>query len=154
MAHAAWLVSDWNTAETWALRAARSGSTEAHTFLATLYLSRNAPGDSRRAFESSRLAAERGSTAGMQSLGWCFEQGVGVDQNYESALLWYRAAADNGRVDCQIAVARMLLDGTAGTVDAHAARDYAILAKRAGATEADELVARAESTERGDRYRT
>jgi TPR repeat protein len=90
----------------------------------------------------------------MQVLGWCFEQGVGVDQNHESAFLWYRAAADNGRVECQIAVARMLLDGTGGTVDAPAARHYAILAKRAGATEADELIARAENTGRGDRYRT
>jgi TPR repeat protein len=148
MAHAAWRTGDWNTAEAWALRATRSGSATAHTLLATLYLNRNAPGDSRRAFTHSRLAAERGCAAGMQSLGWCFEQGMGVAQNHELALRWYRAAADNGRVDCQIVIARRLLDGTGGTVDAQAAKHYAILAKRAGATEADELIARAESAVR------
>lgn len=67
---------------------------------------------------------------------------MGTEKSAADALKWYRAAADAGRINSQVAAAQMLLDGTAGFRDVDAARRYAETAKNAGALEADSLLAR------------
>jgi TPR repeat protein len=144
LAQAAWINGDWSQAERWAWRATRTRyAAEAYLFLSMLYITRDTP-DRRRAFECCKSAAELGSPAGMESLGSYFEEGLAVDKDLESALHWYKEAADRGQVNCQIWIARRLLDESSSIADAHAARRYANLAKRAGAAGADELLARAD----------
>jgi len=47
-----------------------------------------------RSFEEVKLAAEAGDANAQYDLGGMYEEGQGVEQNYEVALKWYRKAAD------------------------------------------------------------
>lgn len=46
-------------------------------------------------------SAERGNASGQSNLGWCYENGNGVEQSYEKAVEWYRLAADKGNSGAQ-----------------------------------------------------
>lgn len=144
VAHAYWVgrygVVDTERAIAWAKRAARARSPEAHMLLGAMYTVRNAPGDRKAVFEGYKQAASEGYAPAMQSVAWCLEQGFGTERNLPEAFKWYRAAADSGEVRSQIAVARMLLDGTAGVSEPALAWRYALMAKEAGADEADSIM--------------
>ncbi len=51
-----------------------------------------------------RKAAEQGEAEGQRALGWCYDQGHGVPQNYAQALHWYLLAARQGVADAQYRV--------------------------------------------------
>jgi TPR repeat protein len=54
----------------------------------------NANGKAR--LEAWKAAAEKGSAAGQWLYGRCFDDGVGVEQNPETAVKWYRQSAEQG----------------------------------------------------------
>ena len=41
----------------------------------------------------TRLAAEKGYRSAQDNMGWCYENGKGVPQNYSEAVRWYKLAA-------------------------------------------------------------
>ena len=43
-----------------------------------------------------RKRAGRGNAHAQNSLGWCYESGIGVTQNNAEAVKWFRLAADPG----------------------------------------------------------
>ena len=43
-----------------------------------------------------RMAAERGDSLALYTLGACYEDGSGVEPDIEQACYWYRRAAENG----------------------------------------------------------
>ena len=52
-----------------------------------------------RAVECFMHAAFNGHARSMYYLGWCYENGAGVNKDYATALLWYRRAAKNGAMN-------------------------------------------------------
>jgi TPR repeat protein len=49
-----------------------------------------------KAIDLFMQAADRGYANGQDSLGWMYEHGRGVTQDYSKALAWYQKAADQG----------------------------------------------------------
>jgi uncharacterized protein len=55
--------------------------------------------------------AEQGDATPQFQLGWLYEQGFGVIQNYETASKWYTRAAEQGYAFAQSALGRLHRDG-------------------------------------------
>ena len=47
----------------------------------------------------------------MKNLGWLYEEGKGVAQDFKKALRWYRKAASLGNADAESGLAGMYRDG-------------------------------------------
>jgi TPR repeat protein len=56
-------------------------------------LLREDPQTAAEAFEWSRKAAEQGIWAAMFDVAWNYNKGIGVEQNLDLALRWYRKVA-------------------------------------------------------------
>ncbi|MET3117453.1 TPR repeat protein [Undibacterium sp. GrIS 1.8] len=52
-----------------------------------------------------KTAAQGGDFASMTTLGWYYELGFGVEQDYTQSSFWYKLAADNGNVFSQRKIA-------------------------------------------------
>jgi tetratricopeptide (TPR) repeat protein len=48
-----------------------------------------------------RKAAEQGNAVAQNNMGWCYANGIGVDQDYAEAAKWYRKAAEQGEAAAQ-----------------------------------------------------
>ncbi|HIU33505.1 MAG TPA: sel1 repeat family protein, partial [Candidatus Pullichristensenella excrementigallinarum] len=69
--------------------------------------------DDKTAVSWYQKAADAGNATAMSNLGYCYENGYGVEQNYEMALEWYQKALNAGK-DTSEAIARveeLLSDG-------------------------------------------
>jgi TPR repeat protein len=55
--------------------------------------------------------AERGDAEAQHSLGWMYEKGEDVPQNYTEAVKWYRKAAEQGDASGQSSLGLMYLQG-------------------------------------------
>ena len=68
-------------------------------------------GDSKNAMYWYRLAAEQDSIAAWISVGFMYNYGYGVDQDYVEAVHWYQLAADEGEAAAQFNLGLMYQDG-------------------------------------------
>ena len=48
-----------------------------------------------------RLAAEQGNARAQYNLGYAYDNGEGVEQDYVEAVKWFRLAAEQGNADAQ-----------------------------------------------------
>jgi TPR repeat protein len=64
-----------------------------------------------------RKAAEQGDADAQNSLGFAYDNGRGVTQDYAAAFSWYRKAADQGNADAQYNLGNMYENGTGVTQD-------------------------------------
>jgi TPR repeat protein/Ran GTPase-activating protein (RanGAP) involved in mRNA processing and transport/predicted Ser/Thr protein kinase len=55
--------------------------------------------------------AEKGNAEAQAELGWCYENGIGVEGNIQTAAVWYQKAAEQGDVDAQASLGRCFLNG-------------------------------------------
>jgi TPR repeat protein len=62
-----------------------------------------------------RKAAEQGDADAQYSLGFAYENGRGVTQDYAAAFSWYRKAADQGNAYAQVNLGAMYANGTGVT---------------------------------------
>ncbi|MFT6987229.1 MAG: TPR repeat protein, partial [Psychromonas sp.] len=69
-------------------------------------------GDYQRAMQLWKPLAEAGDPAAQYTLGWLYESGQGVTQNYTQAIYWYTKAADKGDAAAQYVLATMYNKGT------------------------------------------
>ena len=58
--------------------------------------------DPALAVEWYRKAAEQGNVDAQVNLGWCYEQGEGVEKDPALAVEWYRKAAEQGNAGAQL----------------------------------------------------
>ncbi len=63
--------------------------------------------DDREAAKWYRLAADQGNVKAQTSLGFMYEKGEGVPQDYAKSLIWYRLAAQQGSKQAQYNLALM-----------------------------------------------
>lgn len=68
-------------------------------------------GDYASAFQQFSQAARRGHAPSQISLGWMYAQGLGVSQDDQQALYWYRQAADQGHPDARAILSIRRLGG-------------------------------------------
>lgn len=73
--------------------------------------------DYAKAVEYSRKAAELGSAKGQFRLGYCYDEGRGVNQDYSQAVYWYRKAAEQGYTVAQCNLGNMYALGEGVTKD-------------------------------------
>ena len=57
--------------------------------------------DHKEAVKWFRKAAEKGAPAAQIRLGDCYIEGTGVEQSKTKAIIWYKAAADQGDNDAK-----------------------------------------------------
>ena len=67
--------------------------------------------------EFLRKAAEAGLLQAQYYLGFRYERGMGVPQDYEEAAKWYRAVAEGGRADGQFALGGLYEAGRGAPID-------------------------------------
>lgn len=48
-----------------------------------------------------RLAAEQNESVAIYNVGYCYEDGIGVEKNEFEAVKWYRRSADQGNAFAQ-----------------------------------------------------
>jgi TPR repeat protein len=77
----------------WFARAAESGHSLAAGAVSQLYEKK---GDAPNSFKWALRAAELGSSEYGTAVGLCYQEGRGVDPNFQKALHWYRHASDMG----------------------------------------------------------
>ncbi len=58
-----------------------------------------------------RLAAEQGGAKAQYNLGWMYDEGLGVLQDYKTAVKWYRLAAEQGIAVAQLNLGWMYKEG-------------------------------------------
>lgn len=83
-------------------------------------------------FTRSMEAAKRGSSKGMYQAGFCYYSGVGVERNYEQALLWMREAAKQGYGNACRNLGDMYACGIGVSRDYGIAKKYYLKAKEYG----------------------
>lgn len=89
-------------------------------------------GDYKRAIALWKPLAEEGDTAAQYTLGWMFESGQGIEQNYQQAAIWYAKAATQGYVAAQFVLATMYSKGTGVALDNVQAVNWFIKAANQG----------------------
>ena len=75
------------------------------------------PEQERKGCELLRLAAEKGYAPSQYGLGYCYESGQGVEQNFATANEWYAKAAEQGHVDAQYKLGHSYRTGRGTKID-------------------------------------
>ena len=84
---------DYKEAVEWYQKAAEQGHARARSHQSNL--------ESVLKFEECRSRAQQGNVKAQNNLGWMYENGRGVAQDYKEAVKWYRKAAMQGYADAQ-----------------------------------------------------
>ena len=82
----------------WYKKSADAGSEygQANAGLSLLRGLHGIPVDNEAGFRFSEQAAKQANPIGMNTVGWCYENGRGVSQNIDQAVYWYKKAASYG----------------------------------------------------------
>ncbi len=91
-------------------------------------------GEYNTAYEEWLPLAQSNDPAAMRNIGHLFRRGLGVDQDFEQALSWYKRAADMGFDRAQANVATMYLKGEGVKQDYEEASEWFSKAARNGHT--------------------
>ena len=62
-------------------------------------------------FDYVKKNAEKGDIESQYNLGYCYEHGLGTEQSYTNAIMWYRVAAYQGNAEAQLALYYCYKDG-------------------------------------------
>src|SRR5205085_2561855 len=68
-------------------------------------------GDKVGAARLALAAARAGNSQAQLSIGWNYEKGVGVPQNYSEAAAWYRKSADQGEPSAMANLGYLYVNG-------------------------------------------
>jgi TPR repeat protein len=82
------------------------------------------PESEKRACELFREAAEKGYAGSQYRLGYCYETGRGLVQNFSTANDWYEKAANQGYVDAQYKLGHSYRVGRGVAIDLATAIDW------------------------------
>jgi hypothetical protein len=93
-------------------------------------------GEHETAFHCFAHAAKIGHLIAQHTLGDCYERGIGVTKNRQSAMFWYTKAVDAGHTDAMYALGCIFEDGMGTDVNMNNAIDWYIKAANAGHTDA------------------
>ncbi len=89
-------------------------------------------GDYERAIQLWRPLADEGDPAAQYTLGWMYESGQGVSQNFQQAAYWYEKSAVQGDVAAQYVLATMYDKGTGVVINPQEAVKWFLKAANQG----------------------
>ena len=89
-------------------------------------------GDYRLAYQNWIKSSDNTNAYAQYSIGYLYENGLHLDQNFSKALVWYLKAAANGNVDAQYAAGKMYLEGVGVQIDHEIAITFLESAARSG----------------------
>jgi hypothetical protein len=69
------------------------------------------PAEPRRVFDLLLKASENNDPEALSKVGYCYEEGIGVERSTDMAVSWYRRAAERGHPPAMINLADCLRDG-------------------------------------------
>jgi len=95
-------------------------------------------GNYAQVLEILRPLAAQGIASAQNNLGWMYDEGKGVAQDYKEAMKWYRLAAKQGHATAQNNLGVMYVMGKGVTQDYVRARMWFNLAARKGDEDAKE----------------
>jgi TPR repeat protein len=78
----------------------------------------------KEAFALFQTGADHGDAASMENLGFLYETGFGVTQDYAKAREWYQKAADKGNADAMASLGLAYQNGRGGAPDYVKAREW------------------------------
>ena len=118
----------------WYKKAAESGYISALNNLAHFYLFKETIyKDIPRGLQYAIKAAEYGDEEAQNALGLCYEEGIGVEKNYEEAYKWFSLAVKNGAGPCALHnLARCYREGKGVAIDKNKAAMLKQKAKKLG----------------------
>ena len=87
-----------------------------------------------------RKAADLGYNVAINEMGWCYEKGRGVSQDYAEAARWYRQAAEKNYRWAQFRLGHFYEEGIGVAKDMNAAIDWYKKSARLGYTDAISLL--------------
>lgn len=99
-------------------------------------------GDVEKAFKAFEQAAMKGHVASCQTMGFCYENGTGVQKDDGKALEWFLQAANAGDVFSNLYVGTKYLDGVGVEKDSETAFKYLLIAAEKGEANAMTIVAK------------
>ncbi|HET9840004.1 MAG TPA: tetratricopeptide repeat protein [Candidatus Angelobacter sp.] len=94
------------------------------------------PQDQRKACELFRRAAEQGYAPSQYRTGYCYESGIGGEQNFVTANQWYVKAGEQGYVDAQYKLGHSYRTGRGTQIDLATALNWYKKAAASGDIEA------------------
>lgn len=68
-------------------------------------------GENEKAFEYFQLSANEGNVDAQFFLGACYDEAIGVEQDYQQAVKWYRKAAEQGQSHAQASLGLCYREG-------------------------------------------
>ena len=94
-------------------------------------------GKYKKTLELAHPLAQNGDTQAQVLIGRCYENGLGVPQDFETAAKWYQLAAENGNAEAQMLIAYACETGVGVPRDPQAAVRWIQLAADNGSAEAE-----------------
>lgn len=94
-------------------------------------------GKYKKTLELAHPLAQNGDTQAQVLIGRCYENGLGVPQDFETAAKWYQLAAENGNAEAQMLIAYACEAGVGVPRDPQAAVRWIELAANNGNPEAE-----------------
>ncbi len=94
------------------------------------------PEDQHKACELFRRAADTGYAPAQYRIGYCYQSGIGAEQNFATANQWYAKAAEQGYVDAQYKLGHSYRTGRGTEIDLPAALNWYKKAASSGDAEA------------------
>lgn len=113
------------------------------------FLESGQPEQERKGCELFLRAAEKGYAPAQYRLGYCYESGKGVEQNYTTANQWYAKAGEQGHVDAQYKLGHSYRTGRGTQIDLPTALVWYKRAAASGDRDADYNVGWMYSTGQG-----
>jgi len=123
---------DMAMASLWLNRGARAGSEAAMYNLGRLLLSTGRPRHALKAARWFRRAAEHGHAGAQAGLGYCYQDGLGVEKDDAAAAVWFERSADQGESGAQTSLALLHLERRVARPDQLQAARWLRMAAGAG----------------------
>jgi TPR repeat protein len=120
--------------------------TDATNIIADLQYQMNED-NKKRVFAVFKTGADHGDANSMRNLGWAYENGFGVAQDYAKAREWYEKTADKGNTMAMFNLGGLYLKGKGVAQDYAKAREWFQKAANEGDTEAMAYLERLPSQE-------
>ena len=93
-----------------------------------------------KAVELYTKSAEKGNSAAMNNLGYCFEHGIGVEKNLTKAVEWYTKSAEKGHYWGMYNLGRCFEHGNGVALNLATALEWYAKARDAGDERAEERI--------------
>ena len=130
----------WKELYDWAIEYAESGYAPAQESLGRYFLFCSNAKNYKQAFGWLMRSAEQNFPAAQSHLGWCYQEGKGVEQDYAEAVKWYRKAAEQGNAIAQLNLGGCYQEGKGVEKDYVKAKEFFSCALALGDSNAQEKI--------------